>query len=347
MKGKFLFLVIIIFISLESKSQFSMPIQPWAKNIEKRVLVVQLEDENPKKVKKLKKKGGEELKRYRESISEQNEKLKELIPKYWPFDNKIEFKKTSEVEKIVKNKDKRYLILDYRYTKEIHQRVRTYRNFRAYSILVYYPEYGKKLIKSYMLDNNGKGSSKFLRRGEYVFKISFPHSFLNDRDIKFAFCQFEEFIERAKTKGWPRKMSRFAFKVANFNPNNTLILKERTLLFPEELLTINEDQIKDAYKASYRIVPMADIDSLLNNDINNEYAYYNIVWSDKIRYWTLVIIDNITGKILAENPTVDKKFHLSVGIPIGNSLITVFKTADVNYVINEKHMKNLSDVMSQ
>lgn len=336
-------MVFIGFIKLESVGQFSIPIQPWAKSIENRVLIVELTEENPKEIKKLQKKGTQALKEYKESLSERNNKLKELIPKYWPYNNKIEFKKTSEVEEIVKKKDERYIILNYRYTEEIRQSVKTYYSFNVYTILIYYPEYGKALIKNYKLDDNGNGTSSFLARGQYIFKISLPQSFLNERDIKFAFHQFKDCIERAKTEGWPMKMSRYGFKIADFNPNSTLILKDKILLIPKELLTINENQIMDEYKSSFKIIPLSQIDSLLKSDMNNEYAYYNIVWSDKTRYWTLLIIDNSTGKILAENPTTDKKFQLRINVPIGtHSLATLFKTSDVNFVINTEHFKKLT-----
>lgn len=341
-----LILVFVSFFNLESNSQFSIPIQPWAKNIENRILIVKLKDENPKKIKKLRKEGKLAIENYRNSISEQNDKLKELIPKYWPFNNKIEFRKTSEVKDIVENKDMRYLILDYRYTDEIRQSATVYHLISVYALLVYYPEYAKKLTKSYLLDDNGNGTSR-LKRGQYIFKVSFPQPFLNDRDLKFAFYQFKEFIERAKTEGWTKKINRFGFKIAYVKPENAKLLKEKTLLIPKELVSVDENIIKDEYKYSYKIVPIAQIDSLLNNDINNEYAYYNIIWSDKGRYWTLIIIDNKTGKILAENPTTDRKFLIRIAARTGeHSMATIFKTADIDFVINEKHIKNLMNLIN-
>jgi hypothetical protein len=344
-----LFVVLFAFI-IPGKmfSQFSVPIQPWAKELKNRILVVDLLEENPKEVKKFQKKDLNELKEYRLEIKEHNEKMKELIPKYWPFDNKIVFMKSSEIEALVKNGDERYAILEAKPAKEIRQSVKVYYTFSAYTLILYFPEYGKKVNNNIEVDDNGHGTSDFLKRGQYLFKVSMPDIFINDRDLKFALYQFGEFITRAETEGFPKKMSRYGFRSINFNPENSKLLKAKTLLIPQELLSIDEGEIPGQYRYSYRVLSLAEMDVLLENDIDNQYAYYTIAWTDKGRFWTLLIVDNETGKILAEVPTVDKKFVFTVYVPsFGNSLASLFSGPNINFVINEKHFEKLTEQINE
>lgn len=341
-----LVILITTFIQLKSVGQFSIPIQSWAQEVENRTLVIRLSEENQKKIKQLQKNDKQALEDYKKRISEHNDRLKNLIPKYWPFKNKIEFKFASEVEEIVKNKDDQYIILHCKWTEEILQSVKVYYKYEAYTILLYYPEFAKKIIKRYQVDDNGGGYSSNLQKGQYIFKVSFPDYALNERNLKFAFQQYKEFIERAKTEGYKMKINRFTFNPISFDKKHSSILKQKILLIPKELLTIDVGQIKDVYSAPYKVVPLDQIDELLDNDKN--YAYYDFVWSDRWRSWTLLIIDNSTGMILAENLTTDKKIKIHIGLAgnyFNNEILKLYESKGPKHIINAKHLQKLSKLM--
>ncbi len=347
MKAKLLTLTTTLFFCCNLFGQFSIPIQPWANDVENRTLVVQLKEEDPKEVEKLQKKGLEEVEQYKNSVKEFNQRIQNLIPLYWPFKTKIEFKSKADVDLLNKTKDEHHMILRCRWAEEIKQNGRTYYKYNVYTMLLYFPEYGNSIFDYNSIDNNDGDRSPFLRRGQYIFKISMPDYFINKRDVKFAMQQFKEYIERAKTEGWPKKMSSQGFKIAECNTEKAKSLTKKTLLIPEEILTVDPKNVEQTYKASFQVVSFAKTDSLLTYDSKGEYAYYQIVWSDQLRNWTLVILDNLTGEILAENPTWDKKFVFSIAGPLikgqPESTVTFFKTADANFVINEKHLSRLSE----
>jgi hypothetical protein len=336
-----------LFFNLNAFGQFSIPIQDWANNVDGRTLIVELAEENPKELKKLSKKGDQAVKEYKDNISEHNERLKQLIPKYWPFENEILFKKTGEVDAVVKSKNTNYLILDCRYSEEIRESVSVYYTIDVYTMVLYYAEYGNKLRKRYSVDTNDDGRSN-LRKGGYIFKISMPDYFIYDREVMFALSQFKTFIERAKTEGSVKKITRFGFKIIYADKANAKHLKEKTLLIPKELLQIDEEKVKEMYAFNYKVVPMAEIGDLLTGDNKEDYAFYQVVWTDKGRYWTFVIVDNETGTILAENPTTDKKVQLRLAVPLGAyRLATYYKTADIQFVINEDHFEKLKELTGE
>ncbi|HAA16671.1 MAG TPA: hypothetical protein DCE41_35170 [Cytophagales bacterium] len=339
-------LTILFLASVQAFGQFSIPIQFWAHDLEDRILVVMLEEIDEKILKRKKREGAQAAADYQASVAEWNEGLQKLVPQYWPFGNSIEFKTREEVQALVDEEDERYVILDYRFTEEILQSVKVFYKFEAYALLIFYPEYGDRLMRNYKVDNNNSGMSQYLSRGEYIFKISMPQSFLNERDVKFAFHQFDEFIEKAKTEGYEKERHRFAFKIANFDPKNALTLKDKTLLIPQEIMTVEESLVQTGYPWAYEVMSLADIDEALQNDREGNYAYYSIIWSDKFRYWAMIIVDNATGEILAENTTVDRKFQFRFGVPtLGNNMITLFKTPDANMVINEEHIEKLNELV--
>lgn len=85
------------------------------KLMEKRTLVVQLMEEDPDVIKKLskKEKRAGQLKEYKEFISDYNELIQLTVPKYWTYNQNIEFKTESDVKKLQKAKDKKYVLLVY------------------------------------------------------------------------------------------------------------------------------------------------------------------------------------------------------------------------------------------
>src|SRR5262249_7194857 len=105
----FLFIIAALLISNYSYSQINPKYYGEAEDFKvmaKRILVVQLMEEDPDVIKKLskKEKTAQQLKEYKEFISDYNTLIQSAVPKYWKYNEKIEFKAESEVKQLQKAK---------------------------------------------------------------------------------------------------------------------------------------------------------------------------------------------------------------------------------------------------
>ncbi len=75
-----------------------------------RTLIVELLEEDPKVIDKLskKKKRAAKLQEYKDFITFYNDMIKDAVSKYWTFNENIEYRSATEVEKnrIINNKNK-------------------------------------------------------------------------------------------------------------------------------------------------------------------------------------------------------------------------------------------------
>lgn len=115
---KYIFIVAITLIAVSVSAQiddrlYGTPAQ--IKNLTTRILVVELMEEDPKVVEKLKKehKQPELLANYSSFIKYYNQTIQVIVKKYWWLNKQIEYKGTTEVEKLGKAKNSKYAILRF------------------------------------------------------------------------------------------------------------------------------------------------------------------------------------------------------------------------------------------
>ena len=200
--------------------------------------------------------------------------------------------------------------------------------YSCYTLVLYLADYGKQQFYYKPVDDL-RADGGFLRKGLYVFKISMQDYMVNERDMRFALRQFEEFIEIAKTEGAPTLSSKRAYKFGDLDNKNIERLKTKTLLISKSLLSISEEQVYDLYPFDMEIVATDDdVDEILESDEEGKYAYYDIVWSDKRRIWGLFLIDNKSGDIITEKSIKDTKHGISL-------------------TVGEKHLANLAKLLGE
>lgn len=97
----------------QMSAQFGMGKIEEIEAIQRRKLIVILEEPREKIIKKLtKKKKESEIANYKSAIEEYNNEMKEIVEKYWPYkENGIEYKTYAEVEALKKSKSKKFAVL--------------------------------------------------------------------------------------------------------------------------------------------------------------------------------------------------------------------------------------------
>jgi hypothetical protein len=85
------------------------------KQMAKRTLVVELLEEEPEVIKRLSKKESraKQLEEYKAFIVHYNELIKAAVPKYWTYNTSIEYKTSTEVAALKKEKSKKHVLLAY------------------------------------------------------------------------------------------------------------------------------------------------------------------------------------------------------------------------------------------
>ena len=81
-----------------------------AQAVKDRTLIVVVEEPNLDLLNKL---DDKQKAFYTKDISDYNDMMKQLMPKYWSYGSKVEFKTTSEVAALVKSKSKDYAYLEH------------------------------------------------------------------------------------------------------------------------------------------------------------------------------------------------------------------------------------------
>lgn len=342
--GIFLFLACMPF---NSRAQYFLPLPSDVEEFEKRILVVRL-SEIDEKTEKSYKKNPEGLKALKISVQEHNDFLKKHVPEMWPFEQDIEFKKLSEVNQIIKNKDTRYAVLVCRWINELDlQRKKgidkttiTTIEFRGFSVYAFLAENGNKAVDV--------ATQMIIKRGNYLFKVTMPHKSLNESDFKIVMAFFNDYVNIAKSESKQQKnyFERNSYVLAKLDPEKSKLLSEKILLIPLESLIIPEDSVSAYYPFPYEVVPWKEYKESLTNDKEGKYAYYSVVFNEEIRKWSWFIIDNKDSRLLNIQTTyLPKSFfkRFKENFWESNSFATIMNEEVI--VINEIHLNNLTEAI--
>jgi len=217
------------------------------KQVAAKTLLVVLDAENPKTIKKLEKKP-EELKQYREDIAAYNAGVKAAFTKTWKFSNEVKFVSAEGLDSIKDDKSKSKLYAYF--TPKIHR--------RQYTINV-----GDPVVpNTYTLDLGLTDQKK------PVYTMMFSTLRPTEGDLTFVIQQFEGYFkQRLEKDKSPRELMA---EIVAKSP----LLKQKTLLIDKD--QVNNSLTKNiaaVYKYKYELCTKEKIDNAI---INHDAAYVYI-----------------------------------------------------------------------
>lgn len=270
MKKTFLLALIFVFTFFNSFSQNNTSSKE-AKELKKRILIVGLEEKNPKMLKKLK---GKELEFYQNQVDGNNYALQTSIEKYWKYNGEIKYLPLTEAKALLKSKSKEYALL-------------TINKYTDYEI----KHEGKGWTRDKSLSTNPKGDPMMLkydpgtRYTEAANQISYlsidmpsniiyvnlPNLLVSQPDAVYGVMQMQYILNRLCEN---EKLS-YRDVVKERNGAN---LKNKTLLLCKDDLDkkLTEDAIKKIYPYKFKIASLEEINQAIV-DLSPEYVIAQIV----------------------------------------------------------------------
>lgn len=302
---KYIFVLLLLFVPLKPFAQFGQGKVEDIQDIKKRTLILLLEEEDEKILKKLAKKP-DELKFYKDEIVRLNADLTEITAKFWTFTSAPVTKTRTEVEALKASKDNKYAVLAFDRYKATDW-ARDFYGVNRYAI-------NSKLIGALFIDL----IEEFEERKSVSIQ-NLPNLVPTKGDLAAGLEMMQNYLN-ARLAGKKRKDTMDEVK------ENGTQLKSKTLLLDKEDLKgkLKPADIKAAYPFNYKIVDYAEIEkAILEKD--SQYAFVQIV---PLSLGTLsfehIVLDAGTGKALTQ--------YLPIQATIGNS-------SNTNERIGEKALK--------
>jgi hypothetical protein len=227
-------------------------------------LVVLLQEENPKELKKLANKP-EELADYKGAIAYYNKQIQLLAPRFWKFSPSVEFQPESALKEIRAAKGRRTVVLRY----EKHTNGASSPGNNSYFI-------GSRQVASMELTTPGNGDENYELSSPAPLDVVYPS------DMVFAF----RYIQQRLAQDMQRKArvdagrdrqdiqrEERAEEEAEVAANLELI-RTRTLLIAENDLDpkLSAEGIRQFYPYPYQVVPRAAIEAAVQAG-DNRYIY--------------------------------------------------------------------------
>ncbi len=255
-------------------AQFSITSQKQAALIRDATLVVVLEEESPKQLKKLAKRGEEQLANYRIQLAGRNKALTEAVKEYWTLSDEILIKTYDEIEELIDQGDKEYVMiefgkhLDYEYHKS---------NFSYNGKPVGWTRTGGTLLYN--------PATKFTKLANEICTVEI---FYNGKSLTKAYLPN---LSPSKAEAvYGIKVLQYQLNYLLASPDNRITgfvkhikannkdLANVTLLIDEDEIDpeLNESEIKKHYPFPFEIVDLEKITEAILNE-NSDYAYVKIV----------------------------------------------------------------------
>lgn len=247
------------------------------KEVQKRKVILMLEEEDPKVVKKLSKNPAE-FTDYQTEIKRANEAMIEVVSKFWTFNSAPVAKTKSEVDKLKESKNTDYAILALERSKvSSYQKVGLYRY-----------EIASKVIATLFIDlieNLGEGTP--------VYYQNLPNVFPSKGDMAIGIEMMQNFMN-ARLAGKKRN------EISDEADENKSLLASKTLLIDKEDLKkgITQAEIKEAYPHSAKVVDYSEIESAILNRNKNFAVVQIIPLMTGVQANAHIVIDTEDGKSL-------------------------------------------------
>lgn len=228
-----------------------------------------------------------------------NEAVKSSIESCWALNQKVTFMTESEIESLIKAKNKGYAVLQiesWQITKERSRHGTYYANPNSWV---------NSFIRFRFIEDSPMSAF-------YLHYLLSPHP--NQADLTGALMQTQNFIEKSIRNKRELDLKKEA---EHIGPT----LTKKTLLIDKGMLykTLTEDEIKEIYTSPYKLVDRQEIeDAILNREPG--YAYIDIQPANPNNptQFNQFIVDAHSGDILAYSPPL--RFFKLGGYTFGREL---------------------------
>ena len=328
-------------------SQIMYPKQETANQLKDRTLIVELGEPDEKKLKKLGKKEKKDpgiTQRYLDRIENYNTTIKESFTDNWTFhgSDKIEFRTKSEVDEIVKSKNKSYAIATFGWREEsrTEQLRKKLVKYDVNCLAVYFAENAKKRdrLEVDVVKPNSDGTKWLIYHGEYVAKVSFPFGRLSSKENALMVKQLSYHLSQALKPERPEMKLVGTMEYGLFK-EKAMSLKEKTLLIDRNVLEegVTRETIAKEYPYKFEIVDSEEVyDKIFNSE---GYAFMYGFWSDNQKKFGLFILDASNGETLIEIGTGQIQVGIENKIPLQVSGVGV--NVSMNFwVVNRNSIRD-------
>lgn len=270
------FILALILIASSAYGQFSMTSKKEAMQIKNAVLLVSLEEENPKTANKLTDKP-DKLEHYRNQIEGRNHALKNAVEKYWSFSNKVEYTTEARAKELLKTEKGKYVQIGFGQYID-YERFKT--GFGAD---------GKPAGWGHTINSSGmkeigmtyNRSTKYSETAnmittltitdpDNIIKVHLPNVYPSESDAVYGIQQIQYILNYLLADD-----NNSIMKLPGQIKKNSSELKNKTLLLDKEDLDgkLTEKEIKEAYPFTFKIVSQEEIDkAILEKDPNVAYV---------------------------------------------------------------------------
>jgi hypothetical protein len=286
----FMFLTCLISRGQINSSFYADPQE--LKELKMRPLVVEVLEEDANVLKKLSKsKKAEKLTDYKKFVTDFNADFKAYVQKYWMFTDKIEFKSSTEIKKLKKEKNKSYAILRLvQLNDKGYWGAKTYKTVPAIAFTRIENSISKTDSKIY-LPSRHLNNDKSLSEADYKYALSILQANVNWIIGNNKVLNFDKYAE---------KMAK----------ENVSKLKEKTLLVEDNMLLKgrSKDLAIKNYGGDLKFVSESEVNDAVVNKKKNTAVMYTapygisksttgVLENSRIIYFK-IIVDCETDEIL-------------------------------------------------
>lgn len=280
-----------------ANAQWGSAKQQDCQAIKNRTLIVVVEETNANLVKKL---DPDEKDFYNKEVDEYNAMMKQLMPKYWKYNDKVIFKTRSEVEQLVKSKSKDYAYMeDNKFTSNYanHAALKATMKIQEGKTPLFGSDYSETAICIRLTDDNPNGNP--------VYGIYLPSAFPTSGQMVYGLKQLELYLQY-KNDG------KKELEINKLYKENAKNLASKTLLIDKDETSLTDAEIKKYYPFPYQLVDKAKIDSAF---LNEESNYVTFVFIPRAgNKMTTMVVTTGDGTEMART---DNSWNKGVGISFG------------------------------
>jgi hypothetical protein len=284
---RYILFVLTLLASSTFAQYFGMGKVDEVKEIQSRPLILMLEEVDPKVAEKYSKKPAE-LSAYQEEIERTNQAMIEAVTNFWTFTKAPAVKKKSEVDALIKAKNKQYAILALDRIK-----ITSYVKDGMFRY-----NYDSKVVATTYID-----LIENLYRGNPVYFQNLPNEFPSRGDITIGIEMMQNFLT-ARLEGKKRN------DISDEADEATGALTTKTLYLDKADLKngLTEAQIKETYPYPFKIVTYDEIEKLILSRDKNGAVVQIIPLSVGVPAFIHFVAATENGKTLAFYKAVQASF---------------------------------------
>jgi hypothetical protein len=248
MKNQFLVFICLMAFSKFSFAQIGASKKSDVEEVKKRKMIVVQEEPNQELAKKL---DAETFKFYEEQIRIYNDLTKELFPKYWTFNETIEFKTRTELNALVKSKSKEYSYIEwskFRVNFSNKMSIDATRKLQTGGVQLFGSDYIETSFDVRLCDNNPLGIP--------VYGVYLPGPFSTKSDLIYGLKQLQLQLNY-KLEG------KKDMEINSMYKANAKEMPGKTLLVNSNNSNINDKEIGKHYKHPIQLTTQDKIDEAI------------------------------------------------------------------------------------